>query len=296
MQYLSVLNPQAGNKRANKIKHKIYKLLEENSLSFDPFYSQYPHHLQKIFSEKNPDDYKGIIVIGGDGTLFDIVNAQMQLPEEKRLPIGILPAGTGNSVYRDLIGQDDRIEFAIRHLLNGKKRKVDVIKVRTEDTEFYFINILGFGFTTEVTAKAIRYKYFGKQAYTLAILSKLISMKPFPLEMEMNGKIHQLSNTFVSILNTRYAGGNLLMAPQARIDDGLMDVIIVNGISKMELLKTFPKIYDGSYIKSPYVDYFQTGKIKFSSPHKKQLSPDGELCRELPVEIEVIPGALQYFV
>ncbi len=295
MSYLCVLNPQAGNRKAGKIKQQIYELLNQKNIVYDWFYSQYPHHAQKLFDSINPDDYRGIIVIGGDGTLFDVVNAQMQLPADKRLPVGIIPVGTGNSVYRDVMGHEDHIHKAVSHILDGKLRSIDVFKVQTAQSVFYFINILGFGFTTDVTAQAIRYKFLGKQAYTLAILLKLIKMKSFPLQMELNGQVYQLTNTFVSVLNTKYAGGDLLMAPHARIDDGLMDVVIVNGVSRWELLKTFPKIYDGSYIQSPYVDYFQTDKIKFSSPHPKQLSPDGELFQELPIEIEVMANALKIY-
>ncbi len=297
MRYLCVLNPQAGNKKAAKIKASIHTLLQEFSFETDWFISQYPHHAREIFMKYQPSDYQGIFVIGGDGTLFDIVNAQMNLPNEKRLPLAVIPAGTGNSVYMDLFGTDpQQIEKSIERVLNNKTKKIDVLQVKTSQKIFYFINILGFGFTTDVTRQAVHYKFFGKQAYTLAILKKLIGLKSYPLLMELKGKKYELHNTFVSILNTKYAGGNLLMAPKALHNDGLMDVIVVNKLSRWELLKTFPKIYDGSYIESPYVDYFQTDKIKFSSPQHKQLSPDGELCQELPVEIEVIPEALEFFI
>ena len=295
MRYLCVFNPLAGNKNSIQSKNELEKNFKKYNIKVDWFISEYPHHAQELHKIKNLSYYKGIISIGGDGTLFDIINAQMQLPKEKRIPLGIIPAGTGNSVYMDLIGHEQNPEKAFQKILNGNIKKMDVMKATNSINSFHFINIMGFGFTTEVTQKAIKFKALGKYAYSLAIILKLLSLKPYTLTMKNGEKEKQMNNVFVSILNTRYAGGNLLMAPRAKIDDGLMDVIIVNDISRFKLMKTFPKIYDGTYVNSPYVEYFQTKKIKFSAYDSKLLSPDGELSGALPIEVEVIPNALSVF-
>lgn len=295
MTFLCVFNPQAGNKSAIHSKRVLEKLFIKYQLKGDWFISQYPHHAQEINTLYKLEAYDAILSIGGDGTLYDVVNAVMKLPEDRRVPIGIIPAGTGNSVFKDLIGDEQNIEKALLAILNGKKQRIDVLKAQNSINSFFFINILGFGFTSEVTQKAIRLKRLGKHAYSLAIFMKLLQLKTYTLQMHRGNEVYDMENVFVGILNTRFAGGNLLMAPQAKVDDGLMDVVVVNDINRLNLIKTFPKIYDGSYIESPYVQYFQTDKIKFTSRLGKALSPDGEIHGNLPVEIEVIPKAISVF-
>ncbi len=295
MAFLCVFNPSAGNEASVQAKNELEILFKKNQIKADWFVSEYPHHVQDLNTYKNIENYEAIISIGGDGTLYDIVNAQMKLNPEKRIPIGIIPAGTGNSVYMDIVGREQNTEKALKTILSGRTMKIDVLKAKNSLSSFYFINILGFGFTTEVTQRAIRLKSLGKHAYSLAIFMKLLGLKSYNLQMHKKETVHQMKNTFVSILNTRFAGGNLLMAPNAKINDGLMDVIVVNDISRIDLIRTFPKIYDGTYIHSPHVQYFQTDRIKFTSTQPKILSPDGEITGKLPVEIEVIPKAISVF-
>jgi diacylglycerol kinase (ATP) len=104
-----------------------------------------------------------------------------------------------------------------------------------------------------------------------------------------------MDNVFVIISNSKYTGGDYLIAPRAKIDDGKLDLIILNKLSRINLLKTFPKIFDGSHVDTQFVDYIQAKTIKLETNVPKILSPDGEVCGEFPAEVSCISGAIDLF-
>ena len=104
-----------------------------------------------------------------------------------------------------------------------------------------------------------------------------------------------LNNVFIIVSNSKYTGGDYLIAPKAEIDDGLLDIIIVNSLSRLNLISTFPKIFDGSHINTKFVDYIHAKHITFEAKDPKILSPDGEVFGHLPIEVSCIPGAVNIF-
>ncbi len=296
MPQLCIYNPKAGNGKVLKQLEQIKGLFKKYHLEVDIILTQYPHHGTSIIKEiSNLEKYDAVIAAGGDGTVFDVVNGLLKYHKESKIPIGIIPVGTGNSLTNDIKTKDENLESYIEIIADKYTKKIDVLKAQTDNDCFYFINILGFGFSTDVTLDAVKFKMFGETAYTLSTLYNAIKLNTYELEIEINGNKRITENLFVSILNTRYGGGNFLLAPKAELDDGLMDVIIVNKVGRLQLLKTFTKVFDGSYIHSPFVEYLQVSKIKFSSKNKKKLSPDGEIMHNLPVEIEVLPKEVEIF-
>ncbi len=296
MKTLCIYNPKAGNGKAIKQLNDIKSLFKKNTIDADIVLTQYPHHGTSIIKEiKNLENYDAVIAAGGDGTVFDVVNGLLKYHKETKITVGIIPVGTGNSLSNDIKTNNNSLEAFIEIIANKTTKKIDVLKAQTDNDCFYFINILGFGFSTDVTLDAIKFKMFGETAYTLSTLYNTLKLNTYELEIEVNGEKRLTENLFVSILNTRYGGGNFLLAPKAKLNDGLMDVIIVNKVGRLQLLKTFTKVFDGSYINSPFVEYLQVSKIKFSSKSSKVLSPDGEIMHNLPVEIEVMPNEIEIF-
>jgi len=293
---LCIYNPKAGNGKAGKQLGLVKKLFDTYKIDADIILTQYPHHGTKILSEIDLSPYKVLIIAGGDGSMFDAVNAYVRHHLDSQIPVGLLPVGTGNSLSKDISPDTNSLESFIKIIRQGHIKHFDLGQVTTTGHQFYFINMTGFGFTTDVTLTGVKYKYLGDFAYTLGVLLNLIRLKSYPLQMIINGQTVNLENTYVTISNSKFAGGKMMVAPKASVNDGLLDIVIVNKVSRLQLLKTFPKIFDGTYIKSPYVKYYRTNRIRFTSNHKKILSPDGEIVGKLPAEIRVLPQILPILV
>jgi len=113
--------------------------------------------------------------------------------------------------------------------------------------------------------------------------------------MEIDGRLISEKNCFVGICNSRYTGGNMLMAPAAKIDDGLIDIVVVKPLSKFSLIATFPKLFKGTHGGNPAVTNYQAKKISIHTTPAKTLLPDGELIGTTPTQITILPKRVRYF-
>ncbi|MFH1943074.1 MAG: diacylglycerol kinase family protein [bacterium] len=294
MKLLLVYNPFAGHKRAKKILPQVESQFNDKNIEFDLRLTDYPEHAMEIVREADLHSYDGLVAAGGDGTLFEVVNGYFQNPSKKRIPLGILPTGTGNAFARDLDLDASRWAEAIEVISRNKPRKVDVGRFRTHGQEYYYLNILGLGFVADVTKTAHGLKLLGNIAYTLGVFYQTVFLKSHRLSIEIDGKTIERENIFVEISNTRYTS-NFLMAPEAKIDDGLLDVTLLNKLSRRRLLKCFPLIFTGEHVHLDEVETFQAKKISITTDTPKVLTPDGELIGITPVEVECLHQSIEVF-
>ena len=263
-------------------------------IDFDLQLTDYPEHADEITRNTPLKNYDGIVAAGGDGTLFEVVNGYFKNPSAQKIPLGILPMGTGNAFARDLDIETGNWRQAIEIIRNGKPRKVDVGCFRTHGQQYYYLNILGMGFVADVTEVAQKLKIFGNVAYTLGVLYRTLFLKTHRLTMDIDGRTLERENVFVEVSNTRYTS-NFLMAPEAKIDDGLLDVTLVRGMSRRRLIKCFPLIFTGEHVHLEEVETFQARRIRLTTDVAKVLTPDGELVGITPVEIECLHRAIEVF-
>jgi len=295
MHYLFIFNPQAAHGKALKLLPKIQNIFDKKQISLDVKKTQYPHHAIELVAQSNFDLYDGIILCGGDGTLFDVVNGMFQNKSIKKLPVGIIPVGTGNAFVKDIGLETNEWEKAIDKIANQQTKKVDVGKFITENKTWYFINIIGLGFVADANYTACtKFKAVGNIGYTLAVLWETIFLKNFPVTLVLDGKQIDRDNIFIEISNTRYTS-NFLMAPNAIFDDGYFDVTLLNKISRTGLIKAFPKVFTGEHIHLKTVETFRAKKIKVNTVNPKVLAPDGELLGSTPVEIECLHQAIEIY-
>ena len=294
MKLLLIYNPHANHGRAKKILPEVETAFTEKSIEFDLRLTDYPEHATEIVRSTNLANYDGLVAAGGDGTLFEVVNGYFQNSSKKRIPLGILPTGTGNAFARDLDLHSSRWSEAIDIIKQNKPRKVDVGKFHTHGQDYYYMNILGLGFVADVGKTAIKLKVFGNVSYTLGVLYQTILLKTHQLSIELDGKTLERENVFVEISNTRYTA-NFLMAPNAKIDDGLLDVTLLGKMTRRRLLKCFPKIFTGEHIFFDEIEQFQAKKIRISTDVPKVLTPDGELVGITPLDVECLHQAIEVF-
>lgn len=294
MKHLLVYNPYSAHGRAGKALPDVEAKFNALSIPFDLALTDYPEHAVEIVREADFKGYDGVIAAGGDGTLFEVINGYFQNPAKKRIPLGVLPMGTGNAFARDLDLHVDRWEEAVEIIAGGTPRPVDVGRFSTHGQTYYYLNILGMGFVADVTKTAKGLKWLGNVAYTLGVFYQTVFLKTHHLTITIDGKTLERENIFVEISNTRYTS-NFLMAPEAKIDDGLLDVTLASKLTRRRLLKCFPKIFTGEHVHMDEIETFQAKHIQVETDVPKVLTPDGELIGITPFEVDCLAGAVPVF-
>jgi len=295
MKILLVFNPNAANGRAKKMLPKLLKRFDDLGLKIEVCKTQHQGHGRELVANADFNQFDGLVAAGGDGTLFEVINGYYKNSSSKRIPIGVLPTGTGNAFARDLDLTASDWEKAIEIIHTNNVKKIDVGHFTSEDEDYYFLNILGLGFVADVGKTAKYLKIFGNTAYTLGVLYQLLFLNSHKLSIEIDGKKLERENTFVEISNTRYTGTTFLMAPDAKIDDGLLDITLLNKINRRGILKIFPTIFDGTHVHQEHVEVFKANKIKVETNVPKVLTPDGEILGSTPIEVECLKEAVPFF-
>lgn len=294
MKLLLVTNPCAGHGRGGRKVQEIEDVCLELGLDVDLKLTEGPGHATEIIEAVDLARYDGVVATGGDGTVFESVNGLFKNPAGAVVPFGVLPMGTGNSFSLDLGLKRGEVREALQLVARGATRKVDVGHCRTGDRELYYLNILGLGFVSDVTATAVKLKLLGNLSYTLGVIYQTAFLGTSRLELEIDGERIERDATFLEISNSRYTA-DFLMAPEAQIDDGLLDVTLLGKISRRRLLRLFPTVFRGEHVQYPEVETFTARSIKVASDQPKILAPDGELVGTTPAEITCLHQALDVF-
>ncbi|MGX5200530.1 diacylglycerol/lipid kinase family protein [Aliikangiella sp. IMCC44632] len=299
MKLLIVYNPYAGNGRALKLLPQIRAYLDLVELDYQLVLSEYPKHTLELVSNAALEQYSGVIASGGDGTLFEVLNGYKNNPLVKSgeitLPLGLIPNGTGNAFMKELGLKKSDWRKAIDIICSKNTQCLDIGMFSCEQKQHFFINIVGMGFVSQVAQAATPLKWLGNSAYTIATLLKLINLKPQTYELELDGVKQTRQGIFVEVANSRYTGTKFLMAPNASLQDGKLDVVLLNTISRLRLLRLFSSIYDGSHINFPEVETLQVSAIKVIEEKPSHLVADGEILNKTPAHFACLPKAVDFF-
>ena len=291
--YLTV-NPFGGHKKGPKILKEVIPLFDENNIQLNVIETEYAGHNKKIAMEVDMNGYDGFCCIGGDGTMSEVINGVMSRKDINRFPLGLITGGTGNSFMHD-INCLDPIE-ATKRIIDGKRRKIDIFSCKTPDKLFYGFNILGWGIPTDANLLADKMRWIGSQRYNLASILEVLSHRKRFARVSIDNNSIASDFAFIIGCNTIHTGKGMKMAPLARLDDGLIDLIIVRKVSRFKLLKLFPKVFAGNHISDPGVDYRQVKKFSILPEKDRQLNIDGEVLGTTPVEVEVLPQEIELMV
>jgi len=281
-----IVNPIAGNHKCRRSIPEITSKLLEKGIAHHLKVSKYHGHVTKLAQQAKERGCKRIIVCGGDGTINEALHALV----DSDVKLGVLPLGTGNDFARTL-GIKEDLDFACNVLRDEKVRKVDLVKVNGNK---YYGSVGGIGFDAEVASWANRYKRFapGATIYLLAILAKLFTYKFKKVVIAHDTGKHTGEILMVAIGNSEWYGGGINITPTALMDDGVLDICIVQKINKLKLLLFFPSVLKGTHTRFSEVKLYRTKKISISSETPLQLLGDGEILGETPVSLEVMPQAL----
>ncbi|MEY3934194.1 MAG: hypothetical protein RLZZ606_793 [Actinomycetota bacterium] len=187
----------------------------------------------------------GLVVVGGDGMFHLGVNAVVK----SNIPVGLIAAGTGNDSARAL------------------GLPVDLIESRSDDRSFYSFGAVSAGFDALCNARANKWKWItGPIKYRFAMYRELAAFKPIPYRAVVDGVERVFEAILCTVSNSPSYGGGLLITPEAKVDDGKLDLFILNAISRMELIKLFPKVYYGGHVDHPAVEIIRVDSLELHSP------------------------------
>lgn len=295
MKILIIYNPQAAHGRAAKLLSPIRDFCATQSVEADILLTKHKRHGLELTQNADFSLYDGIVAAGGDGTLFEVINGYFHNKSKRRIPIGILPVGTGNSFIKDFGIETGEWQKALEMIFRNCPQKVDAGYFETEGKAYYFLNIIGLGFVTDVMQTSERYKLLGNFSYILGVFLNMLQLRTYSIKMELDGQSIQKEMTMVEISNTRYTARTFLMAPNAKFDDGYFDVTLATKITRLRLLKTFSKLFTGEHTSEPEIETFKIKSIKIDCNTRLLLGMDGELFGTTPVRIKCLEKAVEIF-
>lgn len=285
-----IYNPSSGD---GTLKNKLDYLIERFQKAgyiMVPFRSSDINALDKAFFDIH-EDYDAVCISGGDGTLSSVIN--IMASRRLDLPVGIFPFGTANDFATHLNIPRD-IEACCDIVEKGKIKKVDI--GRANDS--YFLNVCSAGLLTDVAYKTDTNlkNALGKLAYYMKGIEEIPKFTPFKMRLQYGSNVIEDNFLLFLILNGSSAGGFNRLAPKAKIDDGLMDVIAIKNTNITNILALFLKILRGEHIGDPNLYHFHTDKLKISCEGSCETDIDGERGPDLPLDIEVKKHFLKVFI
>lgn len=234
-----------------------------------------------------------LAVTGGDGT----VNLGVNLCAGTETVLAIVAGGTGNDIARALGLPLRDAKAAAQVISDGSVRAIDAGRhTDVHGVSHWFAGVLGAGFDSVVNERANTWGWpRGRMRYNLAIARELPVFKPIPYVIEIDGVRHSTQAMLVAVGNGPSYGGGMLVCPDASLDDGLFDVMIVNEISTLEFLKVFPKVFSGKHVGHPAVQVLRGREVRLEAAGIISYA-DGERFAPLPMSAQIVPAALHVLV
>ncbi|OLS19953.1 MAG: Diacylglycerol kinase [Candidatus Heimdallarchaeota archaeon LC_3] len=299
--WLAVVNPTSAGARTN-IRWNISKqYLDKLDIKYDEAQSEYHTHAIHIV-EKELLNYDGIIAVGGDGTVNEVINGILHTSKDKLL--AIIPTGTGNDLANTFQLHLD-IRKACKTLAIGKPRQIDVGLLVSKDfnnkpVNRYFGGAASFGFDAKInldTNNSTK-RLPGTWNYIRSLLKNLITLRSDKYIISYNNlvdnKLELVEKDLVICVvgNGKFYGSGIMVCPGASVTDSKFHITVVSSIGRIEIMKTFPKMYTGDHIKHPAVSVIETNEIEIKNTTKSLYQVDGEVLGYTPVKIKTIPKIL----
>ena len=297
-----MVNPYSGKKQGQKIANQAKSAFEQQSVEVSVHTSSYSGELIELSAKLAPEISDVVVVIGGDGTLSEVITGLMQSGYQSR--VGLIPAGTGNSMANDL--RIKSTEEAIARICAGNYQMLDIAKVdmvaglpgnENGNLTRYSANLVTWGLGVDSTIKAEKMRWMGPMRYDVGILMAIMANNRRHATLTLDG--HEIEDDFTLFLiqNSQTGGSLLPLAPGASLDDGIMDIGILKKMKRGQILKAFGQLKkEGRHVFHPMVDYYQFKTLKITTPKPTAINVDGENIGSTPLQMQVLPSAIKIIV
>lgn len=294
-----VVNPTAGKGRGTQAGRRAHELLRARGHKVEDLSAATLAQATDRARAAAVQGLDALVVVGGDG----MVHLGVNVVAGTGLPLGIVAAGTGNDIARTLAlprGDVEASVAAIEHGLLDGPRRIDAVRVGSPEhaAHEWYLGVLSCGFDAAINARANTMTWpKGSGRYVRALAAELGRFRPYGYRVTLDDAVWESAGTLVAVANVPWIGGGLKIAPDAVVDDGLLDVVVAGPFSKPGVVKIFPGIYRGRHVGHPAVEVMRSRSVLIEPlTHLGALPPaafaDGERIGPLPLRVTVDPGAL----
>jgi len=296
--FFAIVNPAAGGGRSARLAAPALARLREKGLQIDVIASTGPGHAVQLAREAYNQGYRRFLAVGGDGTAHEILNGVFAgRASVERIALGFLPLGTGNSFLRDFT--KDGADASMQALLENRRRPVDLIRLTHAEGEVYSFNLLSVGFTADVAALTNRmFKPLGHLGYLLGVFVRVVQLRrrSFALRCDDDREWDERRSLFLTFNNSKYTGGTMLIAPNADPTDGLIEFVRWGPIGRLGLLRTLPRLYDGTHIQHPLASRRAVRHVEFNAGTPVDVMIDGEVATLECRSLDILPAAVEIYI
>jgi diacylglycerol kinase (ATP) len=293
--YKLIVNPLAGKGHAAVVAAEVQRIFTSLGVTFDYAQTQYAGHAMDLAREAVHAGYEVLVAVGGDGTTHEVINGMMNSGESAS-HLAIIPAGSGND-FAAANGIPNVIELACQTVVQGKTHLVDIGHITIDDTiQRYFDNTIGIGLTGLVGMETRKTPWLrGIPLYLLALLKTVfIHLKRIHIELEVDGASSQETTLMVNVANGQREGGGFMIAPQAKTDDGYLDLLVADVLPRLQVLGLIPRFMKGTHLGHHAVHIQRARSVTVTSKEKLYFHVDGEILCEFAhrIEIQILPARL----
>lgn len=289
---LVIVNPSSGGGRAGRAEPSVAAALAEHDRASTFVRSRSAGDIREYAARAAADGIRYVAALGGDGTLHHLIEGVIGTD----VVVGFFPAGNGNDIARGLGIPNHPVEAA-KAFLQGTPRAVDLVRVRSNGGRVsHFIGAGGLGMDAEAAHLAnTRFKTWPKTSrYLVGMLQAYLGGTLWNLSAEIDGVRWSGEILFAAVANGNSYGSGLHIAPEAKMDDGWLDIVLVGQVRFLRLLKAIPIVLTSGDLRGfPEVQRFRCRKISMETDRVARVHGDGENLGESPAEFEVLPGAVQ---
>jgi diacylglycerol kinase (ATP) len=293
MAVVVVANPSAGRGKGAKLIPRVDALLRSLGVSHSLHICEGPADPERLSRTAALDGAEIVAALGGDGQVGACANGVLGTGTA----LAVIPSGTGNDFARH-IGLDRKDPLsAVRLLSKPGFKQIDVVKVTTQERARHYVNVGGAGFDSDVNEHANKVRRLrGTPKYVYSTFVTLARFTPGKFVVTVDGEEHPFQGMMLAVGNGTSYGGGMRVTPDARSDDGLLDVCVIQELPKWQFVKTFPKVFSGKHVDHPAVTMLRGKEIAISAERPFQVYADGEPVGHLPATFSVVPAALRVVV
>ena len=298
--WLTIVNIAAGGGKAGKDWLQIREFLAKHEVQYHVEFTDRKLHAMVIVRRKIEEGYNKIIVVGGDGTMNEVINgifAQKRV-STKEIMLGMISVGTGNDWAR-MFNIPTDYEKAIITIKNQVTFVQDagLVTYKKNDRTWqrYFINIAGMGFGAKVVAKSNKMKAKGRSGpstYMINLLTSLLGYRSPKASILMDGLLIDRKVFSLSVGIGKFNGGGMMQIPSAIADDGLYSITLIKKVGKLNILANIKRLYNGKITEHSKVESYTAKEISIDSPTQLHLETDGETLGHSPLEFQIIPRSI----
>jgi YegS/Rv2252/BmrU family lipid kinase len=292
-----ILNPMADMGNAWRVARDLRSITEQHG-GIDWSGTVYPGHAIEL--AKQADGYDMVIAMGGDGTVHEVMNGLMQISEDKRPVLGVVPVGSGNDFGHGINASIKSTE-ALKRAIDGEATTVDLgVMTSEQGRREYFDNTLGIGFGAMVTIRSHKLPILrGFLMYLTAVIQTIIfEHNPIKMQIETDEEKWEDSVIYLVLCNGPREGGGFLIAPEAKIDDGIFHYAMITNVSRLMMFRIVPEVMKGTHGRFKQVKMGTCKKFTLTADRPLYIHADGEIFSGpgtdlRKVSIEILPKALK---